>query len=111
MRKVLWLDDIRNPLDYTFLFPKDCTLEWVKNGEEFIGSIKKEIPDIIFLDHDLGTDSMDGYDCIKWLCNYLLDENLVEHVPEIFSQSMNPVGKENILNYYKNFKQWMDSQS
>lgn len=106
MKKLLWLDDVRNPyLEDWLVFspiekPFDCI--WVKSYSEFINYIETNgLPNAISFDHDLGTEET-GYDCAKYLVNYCLDNNL--NLPIFSSHSANPVGKENILKLLNNFK-------
>jgi hypothetical protein len=43
-----------------------------------------------------------GMDCVKWLCEYCLDNN--KELPLYNIQSANPVGKENMRSYLEQFK-------
>lgn len=125
--KLLWLDDIRNPLENDWLTfspieqPFDCV--WVKSYPEFTDWINKNgLPDGICFDHDLGMDvaikarekgmskrksrqlkqlEKTGYDCAKWLVEYCMDNNL--KLPKYNIQSANPVGKENIDGLLQSF--------
>lgn len=66
MKKLLFLDDLRNPFeheegcpDWLIFSPIEQPFEtiWVKNYEDFTGWIKKNgLPDGICFDHDLGED-------------------------------------------------------
>ncbi len=52
MKKLLWLDDFRNPADYV---TGEYDISWVKNYAEFCAFINEHgLPDIICFDHDLG---------------------------------------------------------
>ncbi|MBT2620995.1 cyclic-phosphate processing receiver domain-containing protein [Chryseobacterium sp. ISL-6] len=117
-KKLLFLDDIRYPIEAYYYTKQDIFLEkdWdiVRNYEQFINRImEKGLPEMISFDHDLADihyleqNSLDftekaGYDCAKWLIEYCMDNGL--DLPEFYSHSMNPVGKENILNLLENFK-------
>ena len=123
----LYLDDIRipeNSYDYTgdkiYLTP-----DWfiVKSYDEFVEFINKNgLPEIISFDHDLAHEhynqdmykSVDeynkhyksftektGYDCVKWLVQYCIDNNL--KFPEWYLHTMNPVGKINMESYIKSY--------
>lgn len=116
MKKLLWLDDTRNPFenDWLVFSPIEQPFEthWLKSYNEFVQWITENgLPDAICFDHDLGEDGIDenkipmenysitekyktGYDCAKWLVNYYMDNNL--QVPKWNIQSSNPVGKDNI---------------
>lgn len=132
MKRLLWLDDIRNPFENNWLVfsPIEQPFEviWVKSYIEFTEWIKNNnLPDAICFDHDLGLDvkinlrskgiskkksrkiykemnEKNGYDCAKWLVEYCIDNNLM--IPKYNIQSANPVGKENInkllLSFIKN---------
>lgn len=111
MKKLLWLDDIRNPLENDWLIfspieqPFKCI--WLKSYNEFTKWITNNgLPDAICFDHDLGCDSQEieektGYDCAKWLVDYCIDNNL--KIPLYNIQSANPIGKDNINNLLKSF--------
>lgn len=105
--EILWLDDIRDPffdswqIRYPVLTEGDIT--WVKSYQGFTNYIERfGIPDMIYFDHDLGTNET-GYDCMKFLCDYLMDNPNINDIPEVRSQSDNPVGRNNILTYWRNF--------
>jgi hypothetical protein len=120
----LYLDDLRTPL----------SREWsvVRNFDEFAEFIEnndlKNI-EVISFDHDLGESAMSeyfnntkdsyeidysnieektGYDCVKWLIDYIIVNDKFDSVPKMRVHSANPIGAANILgyvnNFYKNFK-------
>ena len=100
----IYLDDIRNPIDPDFV-----VLRTPQEFKEFI--IMMGCPKYISFDHDLGNNVESGYDCLKWLIEYDLENNKT-FIPEEFEinvHSANPVGKENILGlwecYIKNKKE------
>ena len=112
MKKLLWLDDYRNPMEGQWLVFSPITLEdievfWVKSYQEFVNWILVNgLPDAICFDHDLGDlydniEEKTGYDCAKWLIDYCIDNNV--KLPLYNIQSANPVGKENIDKLLKNF--------
>lgn len=129
MKKLLWLDDVRNPHEDNWLVFSPIVLEdiseviWVKSYTEFVNWIKfNGLPDAICFDHDLGMDvalnarakgmskresrklkqkEMTGMDCAKWLVDYCIDNKLT--LPLYNIQSANPVGKENIDGLLKGF--------
>jgi hypothetical protein len=126
----LFLDDIRNPID-AFSYTKqkmfiDENWDVVRNYEEFKNYIiQNGIPSMISFDHDLAdshyqpkhlwTDydkskewqdqqihtEKTGYECAKWLIEYCTENNL--KLCSYFCHSMNPVGKDNIINALTNF--------
>ena len=118
--KYLFLDDVRDPIHafgYTNYGPF-VTKQWdiVRNYDEFVNYIKTNgLPYFISFDHDLSeihySDFWDenseytektGFDCAKFLVEYCIENNL--KLPEFYVHSMNPVGKDNIINYLNNFK-------
>ena len=128
MGVLLWLDDVRDPMDGDWLVfsPIEQPFEvvWVKTFAGFITHIKcYGLPDGICFDHDLGLpnqlkwrekgkskresrilakkEEKTGYDCAKWLVEYCIDNN--KPLPLYNIQSANPVGKENIDGLLKSF--------
>ncbi len=103
MTRKVFLDDIRNPKDSSFVV--------LRSSEEFKNFIITEgCPNYISFDHDLGDAVESGYDCLKWLIEYDLKNNktFISKDFEINVHSANPVGKENIEKLwisYKNFKE------
>lgn len=95
----------------------------VRNYEEFVSFILKNgLPTIVSFDHDLGFEHYDmvsknaegwseyykdenhektGYDCCKWLIEYIQENDL--SLPEILIHSQNTVGAENIQNLFKSY--------
>ena len=104
MKKLLWIDDFRNPVKYVI---GDYDIVWVKNYDDFCKYINENgLPDIICFDHDLGEEKS-GYDCAKFVVNYCQKQNL--DIPDYDIQSYNNVGKDNIRsllnNWHKVFKE------
>ena len=59
MKKLLWLDDVRNPFENDWLnfspIGKNVEVHWVKSYDEFIKWITDNgVPDAVCFDHDLG---------------------------------------------------------
>lgn len=123
MKRLLWLDDYRDPFDketdWLVFSPigRDIEIHWVKNYKQFIRWITENgLPDGICFDHDLGftnkyyiennlestPSEKTGYDCAKWLVEYCINNNY--ELPLYNIQSANPVGKENIDKLLTNFK-------
>ncbi|GAB0155664.1 hypothetical protein CHRYSEOSP005_09260 [Chryseobacterium sp. Alg-005] len=117
-KRLLFLDDVRYPIEAFHYTKQDIFLrkDWyiVRNYEQFVSRIlKKGLPEVISFDHDLADkhylkpDSQEytektGYDCAKWLIEYCLDHQA--ELPQFYCHSMNPVGKDNIMNLFENFK-------
>lgn len=132
MKKIkIYLDDIRTPIDKSWIVARDYD-EFVDKIEEFgLDNIE-----IISLDHDLGDTAMNeyfnnvstnytldydnitektGYDCAKWLVNHFYDlhpealENFRSFrrssidFPTVYVHSANPIGAGNIMGYINNF--------
>lgn len=114
----IFLDDIRNPVD-TFNYTKDSDylkLKWtiVRNYDEFVKVVTENKNDIntISFDHDLADEhyinsnpgsytEKTGYDCLKWLCYYIMGENL--DIPLIKIHTWNPTGFDNMSGFLRNF--------
>lgn len=130
---LLWLDDIRNPLEDNWLIFSPITpteIVWVKSYDEFTNWITENgLPEAICFDHDLGMEvavnarskgmskrksrelkklEKTGYDCAKWLIDYCLDRD--DHPLPLYNiQSANPVGKENIDGCLKHYNRHINS--
>jgi NAD+-processing family protein with receiver domain len=127
MKTLLWLDDVRNPLENGWLvfspIEQPYELIWVKQYQEFIDWINVNgLPDAICFDHDLGEESYmtefgfellreskTGYDCAKWLVDHCIDND--KPLPLYNIQSANPVGKENIDSLLKNYIKFRNDHS
>lgn len=128
----IYLDDIRTPVDKSWVICRDYD-EFVKKVDEIGFS---EI-NTISLDHDLGDTAMQeyfknvsknyvlnydniiektGYDCAKWLVDKFYRENpdriemqrkdkkqIPIGFPLILVHSANPIGAANIMGYINNF--------
>ena len=112
MKKLIWLDDYRNPVensDWLIFSPIGTNVEviWLKSYTEFIDYLNVQgLPDGICLDHDLGDTEKTDYDCAKFLIDYCQDNKL--KLPAYNSQSSNPAGRENIISLLNNFKKIWD---
>ena len=106
----LYLDDIRHPTQSGY---KDD--EWVvvrndKTFKDMFMSFDNIITHISF-DNDLANFYSDGnevagYDCVKWLCDYIQDNNLDISNLRLNFHTANPVGKENMEVYWRNFQNY-----
>jgi hypothetical protein len=100
-------------------------LDWVivRDFGEFVKTIEeKGLPNIISFDHDLKDEHYyhyrmftvytgwidytilegTGFECAKWLINYMMNNNL--KCPEILIHTQNTVGAKNIHKEFENFK-------
>lgn len=106
-RKLLWLDDMRDPNTgdwlekYSPIGTYDIDVVWVKSYKEFVVHIAAYgLPDAICFDHDLG-EGKSGYDAAKWVVNFCLDFQVS---PPLYNvQSSNPRGKEDIIAIMNNY--------
>lgn len=120
----LFLDDVRDPKNVTWVKLPECSWVVVKNYKSFRETIwNMGIPKFISYDHDLSYEHYDkyhnvdeqgqleidykkfeektGYDCCKFLVNECTKLG-VKHPPYLV-HSMNSVGKQNIINYVETF--------
>ncbi len=97
----LFLDDERIPAttdDHVFI-ARDY------DSAIILVTYHNKCPTYISFDHDLGLDSLTGYDFAKWLVEKDLDED-GKFIPPTFYfdvHSQNPVGKENIEEYLNGY--------
>lgn len=111
----IWLDDVRpvNQIFEQLATKAGCHIIVATSFDEFKQQVqtciknKNEIVYISF-DHDLG-EGPTGYDATKWLCNLILD-NKLKTLPKYFVHSANPVGKSNILGYFKSFEKHLEQK-
>ena len=105
--KCLFLDDERIPSDVFWNGAEYQELEWVvvRNSDEFKQWIEQNgIPDLISFDNDLGLESLEGYECAKWLCeDYCLRQEA--RLQGYLVHSKNNVNHEKILSYLQWFEQ------
>ena len=131
MNNFLFLDDIRNPEDAAKYTNQDIYLfkmwDTVRSYNEFVSYIENNgLPVCISFDHDLADEhytpeeywsdydkskvyqdkqhykEKTGYDCAKWLVDYCIENKC--NLPKYMCHSMNPVGKDNIINYLNNYE-------
>lgn len=112
----LFLDDLRDP---SYLRREYPTVRLGRGGvvipspEEFL--VARSVPEakeliknlgypaVVALDHDLGEDTPDGYEFVKWLVEEDLDNNWMEPSFIYVVHSMNPVGAMNMFNYLDSY--------
>ena len=117
----LFLDDVRMPYDVgNYMYPVELRKEYrlrewviVRSYRQFVDFILENgLPTHISFDHNLADvqpmensslvlasdwqNEKTGNDAAKWLCGYLMENNLP--MPLCYIHSVNPVGKENIKN-------------
>lgn len=112
MKWILFLDDIRFPVDAKLAFPTDELVIIARSFDDAVWYVKRYgVPSQIHFDHDLADDhyiigdgEKTGFTFAKWFCDFVLDNNII--LPQEFTyrvHSMNPVGTENIRSYMNNF--------
>jgi hypothetical protein len=112
MKWILFLDDIRFPVDAKVAFNTDDIVIIARSFDDAVWYVLRHgIPYGIHFDHDLADDhyingdgEKTGFTFAKWFCDYIMDNDL--DFPDDFYyevHSMNPVGKENIRSYMNNF--------
>ena len=116
MKNRIYLDDVRTPIDPTWIV--------VRSYDEFVAKVNEiglENIQYISLDHDLGDSAMrewhtnvyvnykldynnitekTGMDCAKWLVEQWLDG---KPVVEVYTHSANAIGSANIMGYINNY--------
>ena len=126
MKYHLFLDDERNVSDVTWItLPSKINNHWVtvRSYREFVHTILSfGIPEYVSFDHDLADQhyghgltndaipydqytEMTGYDCAKWLVDFIEERRL--KFPEYSIHSMNPIGSNNIRTYIENAKKYL----
>ena len=105
----LYLDDIRNPHQSGYNNSDWIVCKNDKTFKDMFISFDSIITHISF-DHDIDSyddngNEVTGYDCLKWLCDYILDNNLDISNLTLNFHTANVVGKDNMVSYWKNFKE------
>jgi hypothetical protein len=116
MKRLLWLDDIRNPYiaDWLMRYAPEFAygegeVHWVKSYNQFVEWITENgLPDLICFDHDLSDihcykstyKEKTGFTCAQWLVEYCMDNH--KQIPAFRIQSANPVGAANITGLLNN---------
>ena len=116
-KKKLYLDDVRTPVDKTWLVARNYD-----SFIELINQVGLENIDVISLDHDLGDTAMmewynnvsknytldydnikekTGYDVAKWLVEQWMDG---KSVVDVVTHSANAIGSANIMGYINNYR-------
>lgn len=117
MKKKLYLDDVRVPVDQEWIVAKDY--------DEFAGIVTLiglDNIEVISLDHDLGPTAMSeyynnvqpnytidynnilertGYDAAKFLVAHSMSTGIP--LPQVYVHSANPIGAGNIIGYINNY--------
>ena len=97
----LFIDDIRDPLDNSWVI--------IRDPEIAINIISTTSIDVISLDHDLGEGKKTGYDIIKRIEEKCYKDNSFIP-PKISIHSANPVGRANIEAALKSIEKNIDGR-
>lgn len=105
----LYLDDIRHPTKSGY-----NNSDWIvcrndKTFKDMFTSFDSVITHISF-DHDISSyddngDEVTGYDCLKWLCDYILDNDVDISELKLLFHTANPIGRVNMMCYWDNFRE------
>ncbi len=120
----LFLDDIREPKEVTWIQLPPVSWAVVRSYAEFVEMIvQRGMPDLISFDHDLGmehyrdyvknglkTGKLDydsyqektGYDCAKWLVDFCMETGKL--LPKYLIHSKNGIGAANIDAYFRSYQ-------
>ena len=123
MKNLIFLDDERFLVDVTWInYNQEFKNVFVcRNFVDFTCAYDNDFKDIFTssfnlknytfsFDHDIASFDENGYErtgltCAKWLCDFIMDNNLDPKDLEYYVHSQNPVGAENIKKYIEGFKQ------
>jgi len=88
----LWVDDLRPAPDDSW--------DIAKNGKDAFYMMKQHKYSVVSLDHDMGEDSINGYELVKWMYDRLNKLNW----PETISiHTANPVGRIYMENFVERY--------
>lgn len=117
MKVCYFLDDERVYNDVTWVSYPDSVEQFktFRTSSQMIEDIVryKDVIDfkntLFSLDHDLQefTDNgeLTGYTFTKWIVDFFIDNNIPSDHLNVVVHSKNPIGKQNIESYVKNFKE------
>ena len=110
----IYLDDIRHPHQSGYQDGEWIVCRNDKTFKDMFVSFDSIITHVSF-DHDIDSyddngDEVSGYDCLKWLCGYIEDNNLDISNLTLNFHTANPVGSLNMMCYWSNFKEYYEEQ-
>ena len=105
----LYLDDIRNPHQSGYKYDEWIVCRNDKTFKDMFTSFNSIITHIS-LDHDIDSydeneNEITGYDIVKWLCDYISDNDLDISNLTLSFHTANIVGEKNMECYWNNFKE------
>lgn len=116
-KKKIYLDDVRSPIDKSWLVARDYD-----SFVDLVNKVGLENIEVISLDHDLGDTAMrewhnnvyknyelnydnikemTGYDAAKWLVSQWMEG---KPVVDVYTHSANAIGSANIMGYINNYR-------
>lgn len=112
MKSLIFLDDERNFDDVTWIKYPDykevfvfrCMMDFmfavmnIEDLENYDFSFDHDIQD--FSSSDIENT---GYDCVKLLCDYAMDNNIDLSLNKFYYHTQNPVGNKNMKSYIDNY--------
>ena len=109
----LYLDDIRQPTQSGYYNGDWIVCKNDKTFKDMFTSFDSVITHVSF-DNDLANFDSDGneitgYTLVKWLCDYILDNDLDISNLEIRFHTANVVGRVNMKTYWNNFRNYYRS--
>ena len=109
---LIFLDDERDLEDVTWInYPEFNNVDIVRTFDAF----KTKVQDIsdwnnvyFSFDHDIqdfssGDIENTGYDCVKWLCDFAMDNKVDLSLNKFYYHTQNPVGNKNMKSYIDNY--------
>lgn len=116
MFKFIFLDDERIPADVTWTKLPKSNAQVVRTPNDFKLSFIESLDSdsvLISFDHDIQSfingDEITGYDCLKWMVDYIIDHNISINKIQCIFHTQNPVGKANMEGYWNNFVRIMNT--
>jgi hypothetical protein len=112
MKSLIFLDDERNLDDVTwieypdykevFVFRRMCDFMFavmhIEDLENYDFSFDHDIQDF-----SSGDIENTGYDCVKWLCDFAMDNKVDLSLNKFYYHTQNPVGNKNMKSYIDNY--------
>ena len=110
-----YLDDIRNPQQSGYQDNEWIVCRNDKTFKDMFVSFDSIITHISF-DNDIASyddngNEITGYTLVKWLCDYILDNDLDISNLTLSFHTSNPVGRVNMVSYWNNFKNYYTEYS
>lgn len=116
MKNLIFLDDERNIEDVTWVkYPEYTEVFVFRRMCDFMFAVMhiEDLENYDFsFDHDIqdfsaGDVESTGYDCVKWLCDFAMDNDINLSKNTFYYHTQNPVGNINMKSYIDNFINFM----